>query len=122
MQIFLRAPSGPEEDAPRDWALLEMQGDLESRIGDLNMSEKFIGDLHYTKAGVPVLIIGHHILYGKVQQLDKPLVAMRKVSQNDEHMEAYPTQTEYLVQAIIEKKLLFKTRPKPIIANVAKKI
>ncbi|TRY79227.1 hypothetical protein TCAL_17048 [Tigriopus californicus] len=93
---------GPEEDAPRDWALLEMQDRsdsnalaiLESRIGDLNMSEKFIGDLHYTKAGVP----------------------------NDEHMEAYPTQTEYLVQAIIEKKLLFKTRPKPIIANVAKKI
>lgn len=25
MQIFLRAPSGPEEDAPKAWALLEMQ-------------------------------------------------------------------------------------------------
>lgn len=33
-----------------------------------------------------------------------------------------PSQTEYLVQTIIRKKLLFKTRPKPIIANVAKKI
>ena len=30
--------------------------------------------------------------------------------------------TVYNVQAIIRKKLLFKARPKPIIANVAKKI
>ena len=30
--------------------------------------------------------------------------------------------TEYVVQSIIRKKLVFKTRPKPIIANVAKKI
>ena len=30
--------------------------------------------------------------------------------------------TEYLVRTIIRKKLVFKTRPKPIIANVPKKI
>lgn len=30
--------------------------------------------------------------------------------------------TEYTVCAIVKKKLIFKTRPKPIIANVAKKV
>lgn len=30
--------------------------------------------------------------------------------------------TEYTVQAVITKKLIFKSRPKPIIANVAKTV
>lgn len=30
--------------------------------------------------------------------------------------------TEYRVRAIVRKKLIFKTRPKPIIANVAKSV
>lgn len=30
--------------------------------------------------------------------------------------------TEYHVRAIIRKKVIFKTRPKPIIANVAKQV
>lgn len=32
------------------------------------------------------------------------------------------TTTEYRVRAIVRKKLIFKTRPKPIIANVAKTV
>lgn len=32
------------------------------------------------------------------------------------------TATEYHVRAIVKKRLIFKTRPKPIIANVAKKV
>ena len=32
------------------------------------------------------------------------------------------TSTNYEVQSVIRKKLLFKTRPKPIIANVPKKL
>lgn len=32
------------------------------------------------------------------------------------------TTTEYRVRAIVRKKLIFKTRPKPIIANVAKAV
>lgn len=32
------------------------------------------------------------------------------------------TTTEYRVRAIVRKKLVFKTRPKPIIANVAKTV
>ena len=32
------------------------------------------------------------------------------------------TSTEYVVRSIIRKKFIFKTRPKPIIANVPKKL
>lgn len=129
-----------------DWAIIEMQGDLESRVGDVQLEGKFVGDLHFTKTDhTPVLIIGHHILYGKVVTLDKPLVIMEKSQKQSklskEDSEALnqlengdnamdmdnddnegSTETIYNVRAIIRKKLLFKSRPKPIIANVPKKI
>ena len=73
--------------------------------------------------GTPIMIIGHHILYGKVIDLEKPLVAMEKMEVGkeldqeemmdmDEHLEM---KTEFRVKSIIKKKLIFKTRPKPII-------
>ena len=177
MQIMVRIPSADSEGEDNgicseeimpgkrklktlnDWAIIEMQGDLESRIGDVQLEGKFVGDLHFTKVGqIPVLIIGHHILYGKVVNLEKPLVIMEKcqkqiVKENDSLEpvkacgdEASNIQNEttdmevedmtktctadsvekhgtvYNVRAIIRKKLLFKSRPKPIIANVPKKI
>ena len=180
MQIMVRIPSVDSDDesigidgeemmpgkrklkALEDWAIIEMQGDLESRIGDIQLEGKFVGDLHFTKAGqIPVLIIGHHILYGKVVKLEKPLVIMEKCQKQivkeeeikesldrvnacgDEasNIQNQATDMEiddmtntsaadgvekhgtvYNVRAIIRKKLLFKSRPKPIIANVPKKI
>lgn len=113
MQIFVTNPKDS-----RELSLIEMQGDLESRLGsNVDVSGKFIGDLHYSKDknSTPILIIGHHILYGKIVQLDKPLAVMKKVRTNED-------QTEYQVDTIIRSKLLFKARPKPIIANVPKKV
>lgn len=34
----------------------------------------------------------------------------------------FEIKTEYRVRAVVKKKLLFKTRPKPIIANLAKTV
>ena len=44
MQIFVKLPESTNEK--REWAIIEMQGELESRLGsDQNLSGKFIGDL-----------------------------------------------------------------------------
>ena len=117
--------SGGTGSTPSESFMIEMQGDLESRNNE-HLEGKFIGDLHYTKDGTPIMIIGHHILYGKVMELEKPLVTLEKMDTSpelkksddgemmdvDDHLEP---RTEYRVKSIISKKLIFKTRPKPII-------
>ena len=123
MQIFVRSAT---DSSPEETFMIEMQGDLESRNKE-QLEGKFIGDLHYTKDGTPVMIIGHHILYGKVIELEKPLVTLDRIQVDknivigegeemmdvDSHME--DPKTEYRVKSIIYKKIMFKTRPKPII-------
>ena len=128
MQFFVKSGNS----APGEMFIIEMQGDLESRNKE-HLEGKFIGDLHYNKDGTPIMIIGHHILYGKAVNLDKPLVTLEKIqvaikdgsdsmltdkNDEDELMDLdaeLETKTEYRVKSIIRKKLVFKTRPKPII-------
>ncbi|XP_060072860.1 chromosome transmission fidelity protein 8 homolog [Ylistrum balloti] len=125
MQIPIKIPGGPGQ-CP-EWAIIDLQGGLETR-NNVSLNGRFIGDLHFTHKNVPVLIIGHHILYGKLCDLEKPFAVLtKKHSDNDEmpdqnSTDQLHTDIHYLVKAIIRKRLLFKTRPKPIIANVPKKL
>uniref|UniRef100_A0A0B6XZ03 Chromosome transmission fidelity protein 8 homolog n=1 Tax=Arion vulgaris TaxID=1028688 RepID=A0A0B6XZ03_9EUPU len=133
VQIAIKIP-GKTGDC-QEWTIVEFQGDLETRH-PVPLSGKFIGDLHFTDKDAPVLIIGHHILHGKVITLEKPLAVIAKSSDDLDHtivsnMEMTREQdsdvhskkkTCYHVQAIIRTKILFKTRPKPIIAHVPKKL
>lgn len=98
--------------SPPEWAAVEVQGELETRHHS-PLECQYVGDLFATiKDNVPILIIGHHILYGKMQKFEKPLAVMKKREEAE----------EYVVEAIVTKKLLFKSRPKPIIANVNVKV
>ncbi|KAL3316378.1 Chromosome transmission fidelity protein 8 [Cichlidogyrus casuarinus] len=51
----------------------------------------------------PYLLIGHQILTGKIVKLEKPLLVAKKEA------------NEVRIKSIIQRKLLFNTRPKPII-------
>lgn len=145
MPILIKTPN--RETGVEEWGIIELQGDLETRDGE-SLAGQFIGDLHYDKFGVPMMIIGHHLLTGREQVLEKPYAVLEKVTTNEgvslndtttnageasssssvadqtlldttiaiENKTVY--KTEYRVRAIVRKKLLFKSRPKPIIANV----
>lgn len=69
--------------------------------------DRFVGDLHISKDGAPSIIIGNNLLTGKEMKIAKPLAVLEKVK-NEQN------ETEYVVKSIITKKMLFKTRPKPV--------
>ena len=133
VQIYIKIDENQNPDKITEWSIIELQGDLEVRNGD-SLTNKFLGDLHFDKDGVPIMILGHHTLYGKVVSLDKPFLLVRKHrkkveniladeikgkefdidDQNPEFQESKFI-TEYLVHAVIKKKLLFNKRPRPIV-------
>ncbi|XP_022338440.2 chromosome transmission fidelity protein 8 homolog [Crassostrea virginica] len=120
VQVFVSLPNSPD-NCP-EWAIVDLQGSLETRQ-PVPLGGKFVGDLHFTKQNVPILIIGHHILYGKIVDMEKPYaVIVKDNSTTNDSNNTEKQGVSYVVKALIKKKILFKQRPKPIIANIPKKL
>ncbi|ENN73636.1 hypothetical protein YQE_09882, partial [Dendroctonus ponderosae] len=91
----------PDGGLTDKYGIVELQGDLKSQ-SETAFEGKFIGDLHYTKQGQPLLIIGHHLLYGKEVKMEQPIALLEK-NRNDRG------DTEYQVQCIIKHNAVGKT-------------
>ncbi|XP_013190472.2 chromosome transmission fidelity protein 8 homolog [Amyelois transitella] len=103
-----------DENGIPEWAIVELQGLIQLKKENPS-GVTVAGDLHYfNRNGHPVLILGHHVLNGKEVKLEHPMAVIEKIIIDEK--------TQYKVKAIVKKKLLFKSRPKPIISNVADKV
>ncbi|XP_045496108.1 chromosome transmission fidelity protein 8 homolog [Colias croceus] len=113
MQIYIDCKSETNSGVP-EWAIIELQGLVQTKK-ELMSGPTAVGDLHYfSRNKHPVLILGHHVLNGKEIKLEQPMAVIEK-----ETINGY---IDYKVKAIVKKKLLFKSRPKPIISNVAERV
>ena len=104
-----------------DWCIIELQGTLNIRDLDPALTrnnqlvaqhfcDKYLGDIHYLKQkGQCILIVGHHVLHGKEKILEKPFAVTERIGR-----------AKYQVKAIVKRKLVFSTRPQPIIIEVVK--
>ncbi|CAF0767255.1 unnamed protein product [Rotaria sordida] len=95
--------------------LIELQGALEYAADKQSLSGERLGFLFFTQNEMPVCVIGQHILDGKMVELDKPLLVMRKRQVDGIN------NTSYQVECTIKRKLLFHKRSKPIVHYAPKK-
>lgn len=97
-----------------EWAIIELQGLVQMKNENPTCAT-VVGDLHYyNRNRHPVLVLGHHVLNGKEVKLEQPMAVIQKTNLGDE--------IKYEVKAVVKKKLLFKSRPKPIICNVSENV
>uniref|UniRef100_A0A0M3IGD2 Uncharacterized protein n=1 Tax=Ascaris lumbricoides TaxID=6252 RepID=A0A0M3IGD2_ASCLU len=91
-------------DGIKEWALIELQGSLEC---SKTFEGEMIGNLLWD-GDTALFLLGHQILQGKAKMLDNPLMVISKSEQTNRND----------IVAIIRKKIIFSSRPKPIVFNL----
>ncbi|OWZ21493.1 Chromosome transmission fidelity protein 8 [Phytophthora megakarya] len=94
------------DKAANEWSLLEFQGDLlPAETPDLRGLD--VGTLRHGEGQI-TLRIGNHVLAGKVTKLPKAFAILQKETEMDR-------QTKYEVVGIAHTRVLFTSRPKPVL-------
>ncbi|CAM4785548.1 unnamed protein product [Rotaria magnacalcarata] len=86
--------------------LIELQGALDYAAEKQSLSGERVGFLFFTQNDMPVCVIGQHILDGKMVELDKPLLVMRK-RQADGTNNTKNVINIFSVELIIDIQILF---------------
>ncbi|KAI6655065.1 hypothetical protein LOD99_2354 [Oopsacas minuta] len=104
----------------KEWIIIELQGSVET-YNSLPLKDVGLGDLHYNANGEPLLILGHHLLKGKIVNLSNPIGVFAKQTkkQNSTLSDSITDDVtcDYEVVALVRKKIIFATRPKPILVK-----
>ncbi|KAG0702952.1 Ctf8-domain-containing protein [Suillus ampliporus] len=108
--------------------LIELQGTLDIECNeDSTRDGQFVGKLNLMDANKPTLIIGHHLLEGKIVNLPKPLGVMHRKETSKRHgcpgdgdssrsMEDISNPgVSWGIVALVKKKIVFSKRPMPIV-------
>ena len=75
--------------ATKEFSMLEIQGEFEYVVDD---SDKVLTSQHFDsltlgnlkkKGGMYELYVGNHVLRGKIQELEKPLLFTKKIHEGD---------------------------------------
>ncbi|EPT01650.1 hypothetical protein FOMPIDRAFT_1029658 [Fomitopsis schrenkii] len=106
--------------------LIELQGKLD--VAGENDGQ-IIGTLKIDEAtNKSTLLIGHHLLEGKLVNLQKPLAVLQKrsdltmqggVSPNDGALSRGPQGVSWDIIAVVKRKMVFSRRPMPMVGKVA---
>ncbi|KAJ7364457.1 Ctf8-domain-containing protein [Mycena albidolilacea] len=112
--------------------LIELQGNFEVECtNDRERDGKLVGRLSIDDAAKrPTLMIGHHLLEGKVTQLPKPLAVIRRVANTEsdamdcdsgdlESQRGETSTVSWDAIAVVKRKIVFSTRPMPIVGRPA---
>ncbi|KAF8896082.1 chromosome transmission fidelity protein 8 [Infundibulicybe gibba] len=135
--VVILLPPGLAQISHDELVLIELQGTLEVECTDpAERDGRLIGTLCLDTPGKPTLRIGHHLLEGKVASLPKPLAVLVRAGMDAEGesmsmeweadtqaqaQEQAQTQVQvgWDVVAIVKKKIVFSTRPMPIVGRRA---
>ncbi|CAA99922.2 Ctf8 [Caenorhabditis elegans] len=102
----------PTLEGTPEWMAIELHGAI-SPQDDGSFDSKTLGTICWGDHNNVYMVIGNQTLEGKISKIDRPLLVIQKSDKNhQENGEKNAT-----VNAVIRKKLVFKTRPRPLVLS-----
>lgn len=94
----------------QEWMGVELHGTITPQEGSFD--GKTLGTICWGDNNNIYMIIGNQTLEGKISKTDRPLLVIQKSDKTRDDEEKNAT-----VKAVIRKKLVFKTRPRPLVIS-----